>query len=95
MSSEEEDSEEAEWEELDASQREGKAASWCRRYVWCVCCLVAVLGDLLLSPPTTANTSSSSQAALEIVLTRDGQGKKRWVREPGVSAVDNTNLLYW
>ena len=26
--SEEEDSEEAEWEELDASQREGKAAAW-------------------------------------------------------------------
>lgn len=30
MSSEEEDSEEAEWEELDASQREGKVAIWCR-----------------------------------------------------------------
>ena len=77
----EEDSE-AEWEELDASQREGEAAaavvlSTC---VICTCSmhLVAVLGDLPLSvtPPTTSS-SSSSQAALEIVLTKDDLGKKR------------------
>ena len=39
---------------------------------------VPVLGDLPLSvtPPTTSS-SSSSQAALEIVLTKDGLGKKR------------------
>ena len=47
--------------------------------VWYVFHLVAVLGDLPLSvtPPTTSS-SSSSQAALEIVLTKDGLGKKRW-----------------
>ena len=80
MSTSDSDSE-SEWQEVEPSAREGKVlcSSPLRYLVSCLCLTAALLGDLpLAQAPRSVPASTTSSQSLEIVISRDQHGKRRY-----------------